>query len=249
MSSCPHRLIRRGCNCPCSHTGLSPGDNLRTTHFHLLLGASASDVQAPGLWTFLAEGSRVLYRMNSVHSSCPGPSQPGLARTAGSRSSAKPAACPLPAQPAPLQQDSGFFPFHAVETLRFLSAHPASPVSGPGQAENGYLDGTGGGAAGGAGAKDRGPGAGGLVAGSLPCEETVVSVLMQQGSRVCIRNDKTKYQQVTCTPPTNRKQELDKNALLFAAAASTTRVAEGHTLDRKRDCFRKGEVAKFGGLT
>lgn len=88
-----------------------------------------------------------------------------------------------------------------------------------------------------------------LVAGSLPFEETVISVLMQQGSRVCIRNDKMKYQQIKAPPrpPINRKQEPDKNTILFAAVASTTQVAEGHALGRKCDCFWKEEVAKLGG--
>lgn len=53
----------------------------------------------------------------------------------------------LPASSFPTRE--WFFPFRTVEILRFLSAHPASLVSAPEQAENGYLDVTGGVVAGG----------------------------------------------------------------------------------------------------
>lgn len=62
--------------------------------------------------------------------------------------------------------------------LLFPLAHPATLVSAPEQAEDGHLDVTGDCAAGGESTEDRGPGQVGLVAGSIPCEETDVSILM-----------------------------------------------------------------------
>lgn len=73
----------------------------------------------------------------------------------------------LPPGSASSSRPEWFFPFPAVEMLRFLSAHPASPVSAPEPAENVYLHVTGGGAAGGEGAR-RGPGAGGWWQAAYP---------------------------------------------------------------------------------
>lgn len=127
------------------HRAVSPEDRgWRTVHFYLWLVASANDPRAEDI------PSKGL-PSPALNELCP---QPGLG-TVG------PELCNfLPAGAASSSRLEWFFPLPAVEMLCFLSAHPASPVSAPEQAENVYLHVTGGGATGGEGA-GRGPGAGG----------------------------------------------------------------------------------------